>query len=156
MEALIRTLTVVAIMANAVVYGTDVFCAVVQRPALAHVDDAALTSVMGQVHRFGDQRMPIPGVTGLVAAAATAVLAGVSGRPFLAATAAAATVSLIVWLVVYGKVSAPVNKRLTAAARKGRTASDARALQHTWDSVINARVGLQTVALGALCLALAS
>jgi hypothetical protein len=35
-------------MATAVVYGTDVFCALVQRPALVRVDDATLTSVMGK------------------------------------------------------------------------------------------------------------
>lgn len=80
MEALVQTLAVVATMANAVVYGTDVFSAIVQRPALAHVDDAVLTSTMGQIHRFGDRRMPVPGVFGLVATVATAVAAGFGGR----------------------------------------------------------------------------
>jgi Domain of unknown function (DUF1772) len=156
METLVRALTVVAIMANAVVYGTDVFCAVVQRSALASVDDATLTSIMGQIHRFGDRRMPIPGVAGLVAAALAAVLAGVSGHGWTAVAAAVATLSLIAWLVIYGRVSAPVNKKLTAAAEQGRTAPDARTLQRTWDGVINARAALQAVALGALCLALLS
>ncbi|MGW3852371.1 hypothetical protein ACWD74_35780, partial [Streptomyces fagopyri] len=41
MEALVQTLAVVATMANAVVYGTDIFSAIVQRPALAHVDSIA-------------------------------------------------------------------------------------------------------------------
>ncbi|MGW2612538.1 hypothetical protein ACWC4A_51040 [Streptomyces mirabilis] len=76
METLVQTLAVVATMANAVVYGTDVFSAIVQRPALAHVDDAVLTSTMGQIHRFGDRRMPVPGVFGLLATVATAVAAG--------------------------------------------------------------------------------
>jgi hypothetical protein len=30
--------------------GTDVFCAIVQRPALAGVDDRTPTSMMGSVH----------------------------------------------------------------------------------------------------------
>ena len=52
----------IAVMSTGVVYGTDVFCALVQRPALARVDDATLTSVMGNVHRFGDrQACPSPG-----------------------------------------------------------------------------------------------
>jgi hypothetical protein len=46
----------IAIMSVGVIYGTDVFCALVQRPALARVDDATLTAVMGNVHRFGDFR----------------------------------------------------------------------------------------------------
>ncbi|MDO0937266.1 DUF1772 domain-containing protein [Streptomyces sp. DG2A-72] len=145
-----------SILANAVVYGTDVFCAIVQRPALAHVDDAALTQSMGQVHRFGDRRMPIPGVTGLVAALVVAAAAGFDGSATVSVSAGIAVAALVIWLVVYGTVSAPVNKRLTAAALDGRTAPDARSLQGTWDGVINARVLLQTVALGALCIALAA
>ncbi len=42
----------IAVMGTGVVYGTDAFCAFVQRPALARVDDQALTAVMGNVHRF--------------------------------------------------------------------------------------------------------
>jgi hypothetical protein len=77
-----------------VVYGTDVFCALVQRPALARVDDAALTAVMGNVHRFADPRMPAPGILGVIAAAAAAGLAAVAGR-----TAAAAFLLLAGWLI---------------------------------------------------------
>jgi hypothetical protein len=51
----------VAILSIGVVYGTDTFCALVQRPALAGVDDETLTTVMGNVHRYGDRRMPAPG-----------------------------------------------------------------------------------------------
>ena len=34
-----RFLAAAALMASAVIYGTDVFCAIVQRPALAQVSD---------------------------------------------------------------------------------------------------------------------
>jgi hypothetical protein len=34
----------IAVMGTGVVYGTDAFCALVQRPALARVDDATLTA----------------------------------------------------------------------------------------------------------------
>lgn len=71
---------VIAVLGTAVVYGTDVFCAVVQRPALAHVDDRAMLALMGNIHRYGDRRMPVPGVLGLVAAALSAVFAAVSGH----------------------------------------------------------------------------
>lgn len=69
----------IAVMGAGVVYGTDAFCALVQRPALARVDDATLTAMMGNVHRFGDRRMPAPGILGLIAAAAASVLARGSG-----------------------------------------------------------------------------
>ncbi|GGJ51313.1 DUF1772 domain-containing protein [Streptomyces brasiliensis] len=156
MEALLQTLAVVATMANAVVYGTDVFSALVQRPAMAHVDDVVLTSAMGQTHRFGDRRMPIPGVFGLVATVATVAVAAVDGKAVPAVAAGIAAVSLVVWLALYNKVSAPVNKELTGAALECRTAPEARALQRTWDSVINARVALQALALGGMCVALAT
>ena len=60
------------------VYGTDAFCAVVQRPALANVDDRALLAVMGNIHRYGDRRMPVPGALGLAAAAISAIFAAAS------------------------------------------------------------------------------
>lgn len=156
MDLIIQTLTIVAIMATAAVYGTDVFCATVQRPALAYVDAAALTAVMGRVHHYGDRRMPIPGIIGGAAAIAVAVLAGITGRTLPTALAATATVALLVWLVIYAKISAPINKQLTAAATQHRTAPGAHSLQHTWDSVIITRALLQGIALAALCITLAT
>ena len=75
-----KLFALVAVLGTGVVYGTDVFCAMVQRPALARIDDRALLAVMGNVHRYGDRRMPVPGVLGLVAAAISAVFAAMSGR----------------------------------------------------------------------------
>ncbi len=151
MRALDQALTVLAILANAVIYGTDFFCAIVQRPAMANVDDSVLTSAMGEVHRYGDRRMPVPGAVGVVAALLSTVAAGIAGRPAAAALSGVATLLLVVWLVVYAKVSAPVNKQLTAAATERTTPHNARALQGIWDGVINLRVALQLVALLALC-----
>jgi hypothetical protein len=73
---LARMAALIAVLATAVVHGTDVFCALVQRPALARVDDRALTAIMGNVHRYGDRRMPVPGALGLIAAATSAVRPG--------------------------------------------------------------------------------
>jgi hypothetical protein len=61
---------------------------------------------------------------------------------------------MAVWLLIYRSVSAPVNRRLTAAAHDGRIPGDARALQRRWDRVINARAALQTAAVAALSAAL--
>jgi hypothetical protein len=97
MRTLIEIFAALAILTNAVVYGTDVFGAIVLRPAIAAVDDRTLT-----------------------------------------------------------QLRKPVNTALTAAALAGRVPRDARQLQSRWDSVINARVALQMLALAALCVGLAA
>jgi hypothetical protein len=144
----------IAVLGTAVVYGTDVFCALVQRPALAQVDDRALVAVMGNVHRYGDRRMPVPGVIGLAAAAVSAVFAATSGRWAQAIAAGVAVGLLVVWLAVYLLVSAPINRQLTAAVGQPDLPVNARELQHNWDRVITIRAVLQGLAVTALCAAM--
>lgn len=160
MNTLIEILAGVAILANAVVYGTDVFGAIVLRPAVAAVDDRTLTQLLGHIHRIADRRFSAIGAVGLIAAVATAVAtavaAAVSGHWLSAVSALVATLALIGFLVVYTRISKPVNAVLTAAAVAGEVPADARRLQNRWESVIVARVVVQTVALVALCVALAA
>lgn len=151
---LAKLFAVIAVLGTAVVYGTDVFCAMVQRPALARVDDRVLVAVMGNVHRYGDRRMPVPGVLGVASAAISAALAARSGRWVEAGAAGVAVGLLLVWLVLYLRVSAPINRQLTAAADLAEPMADARALQRNWDTVITTRAVLQGLAVAALCLAL--
>jgi hypothetical protein len=146
----------VAVMTTGVVYGTDVFCALVQRPALARVDDAALTAVMGNVHRFGDRRLPLPGILGVVGSAAACVLAALAGRAVASATAGAALALLVGWVLLYLRISAPINRALTAAADNHETPANARDLQHDWDHIIAPRAVLQGLAVAALCVNLIS
>jgi hypothetical protein len=70
LDLITRAAALIAVLGTALVYGTDVFCAIVLRPALALVDDHALVAVTGSVHRYGDRRMPVLGV---LASATTAV-----------------------------------------------------------------------------------
>ena len=155
MNPLSHVLAAVALMASAIIYGTDVFCAIVQRPALAHVDDRALTSVMGRVHEYGDRRLPLPGALGITAAALAAITAAIAGHPGTAAAAATAVAAQALWLLIYLRISAPINHTLTAAARTGQVPPDARSLQHRWDAVITVRAILQAVTVAALCATLA-
>ena len=90
MIALVHLAALIAVLGTAVVYGTDVFCAVVQRPALAAVDDRALVAVMGNVHRYGDRRMPLPGAVGILGTAISAALAAAAGNWAQAVPAATA------------------------------------------------------------------
>jgi Domain of unknown function (DUF1772) len=152
--ALVHVAALIAVLGTAVVYGTDVFCAMVQRPALAAIDDRALVAVMGNVHRYGDRRMPLPGVVGMVAAAASAALAAATGNWAEAAPAATALALLVVWLVLYTRISKPINQQLTAAAANLDTPPDARALQGRWDRIINARAIIQGLAVASLCVTL--
>lgn len=149
-----RLAALIGVLGTAVVFGTDAFCAMVQRPALARVDDRALVAVMGSVHRYGDRRMPLPGVVGGVAAAASAVAAAVAGRWSAAALAATAVALLLIWIVLYLRVSTPINRQLTAAAEAHDVPANARALQAGWDRIITLRATLQGLAVCALCGAL--
>jgi hypothetical protein len=156
MDVITSAAALIAVLGTAVVYGTDVFCAIVLRPALASIDDDALLAVTGSVHRYGDRRMPVPGVLGIVATAIAAVVAAVSAHWTQAIAAGVALVALLVWLVLYTQVSAPINRQLTAAADAGQPLPNGRVLQAKWDSIIGARALLQGLAVAALCLVLVS
>jgi hypothetical protein len=54
---------------------------------------------MGNVHRYGDRRLPVPGVIGIAAASVGAVLAASAGRWPEAIAAATAVAALCVALV---------------------------------------------------------
>jgi Domain of unknown function (DUF1772). len=140
-----QVLTLPAILALGVVYGTDVFFAVVARPALAKVSEASLTEVMGRLHEYADRRMPFFGVLGMVCTLGLLVAApGVLAAVALAAQA--------VHLGLYFGVAKPVNAALTAAATRGESLPDARRLQRRWDGVIIPRALLLGAALACLAL----
>jgi hypothetical protein len=147
-------LAAVAAGATAVIYGTDIFCALVWCPSLAGLDNAALARSAGAVHRYGDARLPPVGATGIAAATASAITAALDGHPAGAALAGAAVVALLAWLAVYLRVSAPVNCVLISAAAEAAPVVDARALQRRWNSVIGVRVALQAAALALLLVTL--
>lgn len=156
MTLVAQLLALAAIVSTGIVYGTDAFCALVQRPALARVDDATLTAVMGNVHRYGDRRMPAPGILGIITAAAASVLAAVAGHPAESVAAGVAFLLLVGWVVLYLRISAPINRTLTAAADTRETPANARALQRDWDRIIVPRAVVQGLAIAALGVSLIS
>lgn len=138
-----------ALLSSGVVYGTDVFFALVARPALRRFDDASLTQVLGHLHAVADARMPVAGVTAILSTGALFFVAG--GWPTLPGRLALlALAGLLTQLAAYVLVNQLVNKRQTAAALQNQTPPDARALQRRWDSVIGLRAGALTVAVAAL------
>ncbi|MEU1985786.1 DUF1772 domain-containing protein [Nocardia sp. NPDC019395] len=156
MITFIQVLAVLALVTNAVVYGTDASVALVTRSVNARLDDATMTLTSGLGHYYADRRMPPVGITGLVSALAAAVVAGLSGHLVSAVAAAVAVVALVVWLVLYARIAKPVNEAQKAAALSGTVPENARALQQRWDSIIFARVGLQATALIALAVVIAA
>jgi hypothetical protein len=90
----------------------------------------------------------------MIAAAASAAVAAAAGQWTTAIMAATALALLLVWLVMYIRVSAPINRQLTAAAQAHPVPANARVLQANWDRIINARAVLQGLAVCALCVAL--
>jgi hypothetical protein len=156
MRILIEILAGLAILANGVIYGTDVFGAIVLRPAIAAVDDRTFTRLLGHVHRVADRRFAAISIGGLIAAVAMTALAAATGHWASTVAGALAALALIIFTGVYARISKPVNTALTVAALADRVPDDARQLQARWDSVINARVALQALALAALCVGLAA
>ena len=112
MNAFGTIVAIIGVMAAAgMIDGTDVFCAIVQRPALTKVDDATAAAVMGRVHQYGDRRLPVPGVIGILAAAVTTVAEAVSESPAGVIAAGIALIAMLAWLRLYLHVAAPVNRR---------------------------------------------
>ncbi|EIV94856.1 hypothetical protein [Frankia sp. QA3] len=155
MTTAVQILAALAVVANAAVFGTDFFSAVVLRPALAHVDDRTLVQTMGNVHRYGDKRLALPGTLGLLAAMAGTGTAAAGGDTTATVAGAVACGALLAWLVVFNRVPAPINRRLTAAVVGNSELPDARSLQGRSDGVLGVLVTLQCLTLIALCVMVA-
>ncbi|HEY1486414.1 MAG TPA: DUF1772 domain-containing protein [Micromonosporaceae bacterium] len=143
-----------AALCTAVIFGIDVLAAIVMRPVYAEVDDRMLVQITGRAHRYGDLRLSVPGIGSVVAGAATVLVAFLTGSTTAGVLAASGLAALIVWLVLFTRISVPINRTLITASLAGDTPSNARALQDRWESIINVRAVLQGLALVAFCLAI--
>ncbi|MEV6774266.1 DUF1772 domain-containing protein [Nocardia sp. NPDC051030] len=151
-----QTLAALAVLANAVVYGTDWCAALITRSVYRKLDDATVTASAGWGHYYGDKRMPIFGAGGVVTALLTVVVAAIGGHLAATVAAALALAALLLWLAFYVTIAKPINTAQTQAAQTGVIPANARALQDKWDSILKYRVTLQTVALVGLLAALAT
>jgi hypothetical protein len=143
-------LSLVGILCTAVVCGTDMFFLTVGRPALRLASSSAGTEVMGFLHMFGDARMPIWGVSAILSNFLLAVLSRSEQRWFYIAS----LLVLILFVVIYARLSKPINQMQTKAAKSGESLSNARELQASWDRSLIIRVPLLVVSLLAQCLVL--
>ncbi|MER7451349.1 DUF1772 domain-containing protein [Nocardia beijingensis] len=149
-----QAVAAVAVLSNAIVYGTDVSVAVITRSVYRKLDDATVTMSAGWGHYYGDRRMPVVGVVGVVSAVLTLLIALWAGQLGTAVAAGITVVALLTWLAFYVRIAKPINTQQTAAAQSGIIPPNARALQDKWDSILKYRVALQFIAIAGLCAAL--
>jgi hypothetical protein len=149
-----QIIAAVAVLSNAIVYGTDVSVAVITRSVYRKLDDATVTISAGWGHYYGDKRMPVVGVVGVITAVLTLLIAVSAGQIGAAAAAGITVAALLTWLAFYVRIAKPINSQQTAAAQSGIIPANARALQDKWDSILKYRVTLQFIAIAGLCAAL--
>ena len=144
------TVSLVGILSTAVVCGTDMFFLTVGRPALRLASSSAGTEVMGFLHMFGDARMPIWGVSAILYNLLLAVLSRGELRWFYIVS----LLLLILFVVIYARLSKPINEIQTEAAKTGKSLNNGRELQASWDRSLIIRVPLLVASLLVQCVAL--
>ena len=134
--------SLVGILSTAVVCGTDMFFLTIGRPALRLASPSAGTEVMGFLHMFADARMPIWGISAILSNLLLVVFSR-SGRWFYLAS----LLMLILFVIIYNRLSKPINRLQTEAARTGERLDNGRELQASWDRSVMIRVPLLVVSL---------
>jgi hypothetical protein len=122
----------------------------VGRPALRLASPSAGNEVMGFIHIFGDPRMPIWGVLAILSNFLLALFSRSGHRGFHFVSLS----MLILFVVIYNRLSKPINRLQTEAAKAGRRLDNARELQASWERSVMIRVPLLVASLLAQCLAL--
>jgi hypothetical protein len=149
MNYLIWPISLAGILCTAVVFGTDMFFLTVGRPALRLASESAGAEVMGFFHLYGDARMPIWGVSAILSNLLLSLLSRDGQRELYLLSFSA----LILFVVIYNRLSKPINRLQTEAAKTGRTIVNARELQGSWDRSVMIRVPLLVASLLAQYLA---
>jgi hypothetical protein len=138
-------LLIIAILSTGIVYGTDVFFALIVKKAVKKSDDSSIADLIGRIHLIADKRMPPIGITSILSSVLFICLNGLTGTPgWLVFTA---VVSLLAHLRIYLTFSKPINSDMSLAARDNIKLHNIRALQEKWDSVISIRAILLTIAM---------
>ncbi len=148
---IIQGMHALALLSTGIIYGTDVFFALIGKKAGFQSQEWSLLDYLGNLHSVADKRMPIIGVISILSTISLVLLHGlysISGRLFLIAL-----LGLFTQLSIYLTVAKPVNVKMIDAAKFGRFIPDARALQTRWDSVITYRAVALSISM--ICLTIA-
>ena len=137
-----------ALLSTGVVYGTDMFFAVIGRLALAMSSEASIADVMGHIHEIGDARMPVFGMLSILSTLVFLLLVGLgTAASWLGIVALPAQIT---FLVLYNVFSKPINIQLRQAAQSGQVPMETRKLQQNWDQVVVIRATLLFITVGCL------
>jgi Domain of unknown function (DUF1772) len=136
-------LSLISILSTAVVFGTDMFFLTIGRSALRLASPSAGTEIMGFFHMFADARMPIWGVLAILSNFLLVVLSKSGQRWFHFAS----LLMLILFVIIYDRLSKPINRLQTEAAKTGERLKNGRELQASWGRSVMIRVPLLVVSL---------
>jgi hypothetical protein len=140
-----QVLLVIANLAVGVIYGTDMFHAIVVRKATALSKDSSIADLIGHTHLIADKRMPGIGITG-VACTALCIILNLKNA-YTACLSGAAFLMLLSHLYLYMTIAKPVNKEMSDAAVNNTIPANIRALQSRWESAINYRAAFLMAAM---------
>lgn len=105
---------------------------------------------MGFFHMVADARMPIWGVSAILSNILLAYLCRSEQHWFYLAS----VLMLILFVVIYARMSKPINRIQTESAKNGKSLGNGRELQALWDQSLLIRVPLLFVSLLAQCFVL--
>jgi hypothetical protein len=105
---------------------------------------------MGFLHMFADARMPMWGISAILSNMLLFVFSRTGQRWFYAVS----VLMLLLFVIVYDRLSKPINRLQTEAAKTGRSLDNGRELQASWNRSLVIRVPLLVVSMLAQCLVL--
>ena len=98
---------------------------------------------MGLLHMFAEARMPIWGVLAIFSNILLAVFSSAGQRGFYAVS----ILKLLSFLIVYGRLSKPINRLQIESGQNRRSLDNGRELQALWNPSLVIRVPLLIVIL---------
>jgi hypothetical protein len=141
-------LIIIAILNVGVVYGTDMFYALIVRKATALSKDSSIADLTGHTHLIADKRMPVFGITAILCSAVSTFI------NFNHGYTVGTLLLLLCHLFLYQRIAKPINVILSQAAEQDTIPENVRALQKRWDSIIAYRAALLALAMLLLILAI--
>lgn len=130
---ILHSINGIAILCTAVVFGTDVFFALIGKKSVMKSKESSIADVFGHFHEIADVRMPFFGVTAIIATVLQIVLYGIHSIPGI--LSAVALAGMMSQLLIYIFISKPVNVTMVDSVKYGRVLNNVRELQERWDKV---------------------
>jgi hypothetical protein len=105
-----QILLTIAILTTGIIYGTDVFFAVVGKKASRMSKDSSIADLLGHIHLVADKRIPIIGIASVASTSLSVFLIGInhiSGK-----LTSMSLLFVLIHLILYLTVAKPINKKI--------------------------------------------